>query len=161
MINIEFLFVNSFLKVFTNFIDFTELWEPLPVTPDTAHASGIHAADADSVFLRAGVHDHAVAHIDAHMSVVADHISGLLVRIADRTAPGRQRTGLPRYGDAEMSVYQIHESRAVRSVRQAVPAEHIGTTHKLLPVGSDGTSQPRAPAGGSSGGTAAGRTAAR
>ena len=146
MINIAILFVNSFFKDFTNFIEFTQLWELLPVASDGAHASGIHTAYADPVPLGTGMDDHAVPYVDPHMSVIADHISRLLVRIADRPASHCQRAGLPGHGDTEMGVNQIDEARTVRTVGQAVPSIYIRASDELLPIGSDGTAQSAATA---------------
>ena len=151
MINIEIPFVNSFLTDFINFIENTQLWEPLPVASYGTDTSGVHAAHPDPVPLGTGMNDHAVPYVDAHMPVIADHIAGLLVRIADRPASHCQRTGLPWHRDAEMGMDQIDEAGAVRTVGQAVPAKYIGAPDKLLPVGCDGTAQSAAAGGRTAG----------
>ena len=93
------------------------------------------------------MNDHTVSNIDAHVSVVTDHISRLLVRVADRSSAYSQRTGLPWHGNAKMCMNQIDKSGTVRSVCQTVAAEYIRTSDKLLPVRCNGA----APSAASSG----------
>ena len=98
--------------------------------------------------------DLAASDVDSHMTVVTDHISRLHLRLADSSASAREGTRIPGRGDSKVRVYQIDESGTVGSVGQAVAAVHIGTPHKLQPVGRDGAADssaaPRRTASGAS-----------
>ena len=82
------------------------------------------------------MHDLIIPYVNAHMALIADHISGLLVRIADCSAAACQRTGLPGRGDTEMCMHQIDKSGTVRSIGQAVSPQYIRASHKLKSIGS-------------------------
>lgn len=66
------------------------------------------------------MHDLVIPYVDAHMALIADHVSRLLVGIADCSASARQRTGLPGRRDPEMRMDQIDKSGTVRPIGQAV-----------------------------------------
>lgn len=74
MINPDHCFVNIFRGISLH----------LPVSADAPDAAVIHIAHLDAAGRRAGVHDLVIAYVDAHMPVVADHVSRHLLGVADR-----------------------------------------------------------------------------
>ena len=85
--------------------------------------------------------DGVVAHVDCHMSAVADDISGLcLGKTANCVSGASLLTGGSRQADAEMLIHSHDKAGAVCTVRQAGAAVHIRIAHKLLRISDHGLS---------------------
>ena len=82
----------------------------LPVSADTTDTSVIHIADFNTSSLSTSMYDLIITNIDTYMTIIADHITRQLVRIADGSSCSRQCTGLSRSRDAKMCMNQIHKT---------------------------------------------------
>ena len=77
------------------------------------------------------------AHINRHMSRIADQIPRLCVGIADCFSAALQRRRTMGQADAKMGKYAHHKSRTVRSVCQACSTPYIGIAYKLAGIGNN------------------------
>ena len=128
MINPDHYFVNIFHHISLH----------LPVSADAPDAAVIHIAHLDAAGRRAGVHDLVIAYVDAHMPVVADHVSRHLLGVADRPSASRLGAGSTGQGNPEMGMHRHGKPGAVRAVGQAGALIYVRVAHKLQRVGRDG-----------------------
>ena len=130
MINPELLFVNLFCCISLH----------LPVSADAPDTAVIHIAYLNTAGRRAGMHNLVISYVNTHMSVIADHISRHLFRIADCSAAPSLCAGSTGKGDSEMGMHRHGKTRTVCPIGQARSAIYIGISHKLQSIGCDGRS---------------------
>ena len=92
---------------------------------------GSVVADLDSVLRVGSMYDLSVAHVDCYMSAVADQVSRLSVRIGYLSTCVLLLVGGSRKVYAEVVVYALYETGAVRAVGKACAAPYIGIAYEL------------------------------
>ncbi len=122
----DFSFVNSFFQNSGLFHIFLTI---LPISSDTPDTAIVHITHLNTAGRRTGMHDLIISYVNAHMPVIADHISREFFPVTDRLTGASYAAGLSGCRDTEIFMHQMYKSGAVRAVCQAVSAQNIGISH--------------------------------